>query len=196
MLGEEAEASAIGAVSEISTELDGALTELVSAGILTELRGQPEPLYRFRQALIRDATYRGLLRSRRRQLHARAAWHLETSATNRLSEVAAVLGHHFAAAGEDDRSVHYLELAADRADQIFANEEAIALYRRALAVIGVDVEGDESELAPAAARSVTAARLCEKLTDILTLIDRFDEARSAARAGLGDRAESQGIPIA
>ena len=51
-------------------------------------------------------------------------------------------------------------------------------------MIGVDVEGDESELAPVAARSVTAARLCEKLTDILKLIDRFDEARSAAPAGL------------
>ena len=127
-----------GAVCELEGGLDAALSELVSGGLLTEARSQPEPFYRFRHALIRDATYHGLLRSQRRQLHARAAWHLEVNAAERLAEVAAVLGRHFAAAGEDDRAVHYLELAGDHADQIFANEEAIASYRQALAVINGD----------------------------------------------------------
>ena len=122
-------------MSELGDELDDALAELVSAGLLTEVRSQPEPLYRFRHAVIAEATYHGLLRSQRRQLHARAAWDLEASATDRLEEVAAVLGRHFAAAGEDDRAVHYLEMAGDHAARIFANEEAIALYRQALAVI-------------------------------------------------------------
>jgi tetratricopeptide (TPR) repeat protein len=186
ILGEEAEPQAIGAVSELVAELDGALAELVSAGLLTEARGQPEPLYRFRHALIRDATYHGLLRSQRRQLHTRAAWHMEVNAGDRLAEVAGVLGRHFAAAGEKDRAAHYLELAGDHADQIFANDEAIALYSQALAVIGAGQdESGEREPTVVARRSATAARLYEKLTDILTLVDRYDEARSAARAGLG-----------
>ena len=122
-------------MSELGAELDDALAELVSAGLLTEVRSQPEPLYRFRHAVIGEATYNGLLRSQRRQLHARAAWDLEASATDRLEEVAAVLGGHFAAAGEADRAVHYLEMAGDHAARIFANEEAIASYRQALAVM-------------------------------------------------------------
>ena len=127
---------------ELDGELDDALAELVSGGLLVEARSQPEPLYRFRHALIREATYHGLLRSQRRQLHARAAWHLEANAAERLAEVAAVLGHHFAAAGEDDRAVHYLELAGDHADRIFANEEAIALYRQALAIANGEHTGE------------------------------------------------------
>ena len=60
-----------------------ALAELVSGGFLTEDGHEPEPLYRFRHALIRDAVYRGLLRPERRRLHARAAWHMEASCRRR-----------------------------------------------------------------------------------------------------------------
>ena len=185
VLGDEAERSAIGAVCELAGGLDAALSELVSGGLLTEARSQPEPFYRFRHALIRDATYHGLLRSHRRQLHARAAWYLEVGAAERLAEVAAVLGRHFAAAGEDDRAVHYFELAGDHADQIFAHEEAIASYRLALTVINGDRLANGAVPLPAASeRRVSAARICEKLTDLLMFIDRFEEARSAGLAGL------------
>ena len=69
--------------------------------MLTEVRQGPEPAYRFRHALIQEAIYGGMLRSQRRQLHARAAWGLEAASAERLEEVAAVLGHHYAAAGGD-----------------------------------------------------------------------------------------------
>jgi len=185
VLGEDLERSALGAVSELGPELDDALAELVSAGLLTEVQGQPEPLYRLRHAIIREATYNGLLRSQRRQLHARAAWDLEARATDRLEEVAAVLGGHFAAAGEVDRAVHYLEIAGDRATRVFANEEAIALYRQALAA--TDGEGGPSSPGQppvAASRTTTAVDLSEKLSLLLMLVDHFGEARTAALAGL------------
>ena len=106
-----------------------ALAELCATGLLTEVRQLPEPAYRFRHALIQEAIYRGMLRSQRRQLHARAAWGLEAASAERLEEVAAVLGHHYAAAGETERAVHYLEVAGDHAVSVFANDEAIASYR-------------------------------------------------------------------
>ncbi len=70
VLGEEFGRDALGAVSELGGELDDALAELVAAGLLTQPRRAPETLYRFRHALIQEATYNGLLRSQRRQLHA------------------------------------------------------------------------------------------------------------------------------
>jgi class 3 adenylate cyclase/tetratricopeptide (TPR) repeat protein len=185
VLGQDLERSALGAVSELGAELDDALAELVSAGLLTEVQGQPEPLYRLRHAIIREATYNGLLRSQRRQLHARAAWDLEARATGRLEEVAAVLGGHFAAAGEADRAVHYLEIAGDHAARVFANEEAHASYRQALAVL--EDEGWSSspgQPALAAGRTATAVDLCDKLSWLLMLVDRKGEARAAALEGL------------
>jgi class 3 adenylate cyclase/DNA-binding SARP family transcriptional activator/tetratricopeptide (TPR) repeat protein len=185
VLGEEAERSAISAVSELGSGLGEGLSELVSAALLAEAGNQPELFYRFRHALIRDATYSGLLRSQRRLLHARAAWHLEANAADRLEDVAAVLGRHFAIAGEPDRAIHYFELAGDNAVQIFANEEAIVSYRQALAVMSEGRGPSEAAQATVtSARSVTAARICEKLADLLLLIDRFGEARLAALDGL------------
>ena len=102
-------------MSELTDELDEALAELVSGGFLTEGGQQFEPVYRFRHALIRDAVYWSLLRSERRRLHTRAAWHMEASAGDGLEDDAAFVGQHWAAAGQDDRAIHYFEMAADRA---------------------------------------------------------------------------------
>ena len=101
----------------------------------------PEPAYRFRHALIQEATYGGMLRRQRRQLHARAAWGLEAASADRLEEMAAVLGHHYAAAGESERAVRYLEVAGDHAAGVFANDEALASYSRALEIVDQDRPG-------------------------------------------------------
>ena len=185
VLGQEIERPALAAVSELGDELDEAVGEVVSAGLLVEVGGQAEHLYRFRHALIREATYSGLLRSQRRQLHARAAWDLETRSTGRIDEVAAVLGGHFAAAGEAGRAATYLEMAGDRAVRIFANEEAIDLYRQALAVTE---RGDKTVGAArndlGHAEVTSAVTVHEKLAAVLILIDRFNEARAVALDGL------------
>ena len=141
VLSQAVERITLGVVSELDADLDDAIAEVISAGLIVEVPGQPEPRYRFRHALIGEATYGGLLRSQRRQLHARAAWDLEARSAGRLDEVAAVLGGHLAAAGQAERAAHYLELAGDRAARVFANDEAIDLYRQALAVIDGDDEG-------------------------------------------------------
>ncbi len=108
--------------------------------------------------------------------------------------MAAVLGRHFAAAGEEERAIHYLDLAGDHAAQMFANEEAIALYRQVLAVAGCElVPGNAVVATFGPTRPVTAARICEKLADILTLIDRFDEARSTVVSGLASLGPEDGL---
>jgi tetratricopeptide (TPR) repeat protein len=185
VLGPEIERPALEVVSELDAELDDAIAEVISAGLLVEVTGQPEPRYRFRHALIREATYNGLLRSQRRQLHARAAWDLETRCAGRLDELAAVLGGHLAVAGQGERAAHFLELAGDRAARIFANEEAIGLYRQVLAVIdGGDKKLGSAQRLLAPPEFSTGVDVCEKLAALLQLIDRFDEARIVALDGI------------
>jgi adenylate cyclase len=184
ILGDDAERRAIGAVSQLTTELDAALSELVSGGFLIEDGRQLEPFYRFRHILIRDAVYQSLLRSERRRLHARAAWHMEVSAGDGLADMAAHLGQHWAAAGENDRAMYYFEMAADRAARDYANEESVALYRRAISLVCTDAIAGVSPSPSTSIISPRLSRYYEKLCSILTLVDSFVEAGTAAKEGI------------
>jgi tetratricopeptide (TPR) repeat protein len=95
-----------------------------------------KPTFRFRHALIQEATYLGLLRNDRRALHASAARALESASECQLDEVATVLGRHYAIAEDAGRALRYLELGGDHATDAFANDEAIASFREALAATG------------------------------------------------------------
>ena len=154
-------------------------------GLLSEVRQLPEPVYRFRHALIQEATYRGLLNSQRRALHARAAWGLETASADRLEEVAAVLGHHFYMAGEADRAVQHFEVAAGHAAAIFAIEEAVSSYCSALEVV------DQESGSPTMAKA--AVELRYKLAGVLWRNNRFGEAREVLHQALGLIAPDQPV---
>lgn len=159
-------------------------TPAALAPVLGELRASdlvhPEPhesagpVFRFRHALIQEATYLALLRAERRDLHGRAARALEAATSGRHAEVAAILGRHYATAEIADRALHYLELAGDHATDSFANEEAVASFREALAV--TERAGDD--MAP------DAVRLHAKLANVLWRTARRAEARAAFHAAL------------
>jgi len=96
---------------------------------------------------------------------------------DRLDEVAAVLGHHYAMAGETERAVHYLEVAADHAASVFANDEAIALYRKALGLVAEQPTAD--------AMAKAGVELRARLAEVLLHTGRHGEAREALQEALG-----------
>jgi len=144
---------------------------------------EPEPIYRFRHALIQEAVYNSLLGAERRLLHGRAAWALEAAAGERTEEVAAVLGRHFAAAGEKDRALRYYKQAGDHATDAFANDEAIASFEAALAIVrqpplvGQPVTSQHVAGSPEADNA--AADLLAKLANVLWRTGRRGAARNA-----------------
>ena len=77
VLGVEFGLPALRAVTGLNDQLDGVVAELCAAGMLVEVPRQAERAYRFRHALMQEATYKGLLRAQRQQLHARVAWSVE-----------------------------------------------------------------------------------------------------------------------
>jgi tetratricopeptide (TPR) repeat protein len=155
VLGTDFSLPALTAVCAADEPPVAAVRELRSADLIHEA----DAMYRFRHALIKDAIYNSLPRAVRRQLHGRAAWALEAAAAG-SAEAAAVLGGHFAAAGEDEHAVRYLQLAGDHATDVFANDEAVASYRAALAVS-------------------QEAGLYAKLANILWRVAQRDQARVA-----------------
>lgn len=170
VLGVEFAFSALKAVTDLDGRLEEVVAELCAAGLLAEVPRQAERAYRFRHALMQEATYKGLLRAQRRQLHARAAWSLEASSPDRLEEVAALLGHHYAAAGERHRAVHYFEVAGDHAVAAFAHEEAVSSYREALSILAEDPSGADFN-------SKASVELRAKLAEVLWHTGRHGESR-------------------
>ena len=173
VLGAEFPRALLTAMGPADDPLAQVLDELCASDLLQEAAGLPEPTFRFRHALIQEAIYNGLVRTDRRLLHGRVAWALEAASEGR-SEVAAVLGRHFAAAGEAECAVRYLEIAGDHAAGAFANDEAVSSFRAALAVVG----DQPARMADA------AAELQGKLANVLWRTGRRGEARQALRDAL------------
>ena len=114
------------------------LDEAMEARVVTEVPGTIGRL-RFAHALIRDAAYHSMTRSRRIELHHRMGEALEILHESELEPHLAQLAHHFfeaAAGGTGDKAVGYARRAAARAVALLAYEEAVRLYEMALAALG------------------------------------------------------------
>jgi predicted ATPase/class 3 adenylate cyclase len=178
VLGAEFTQELLAAVTPAGARLESILDELCASDLLHEVPDSSEPIFRFRHALIQEATYLGLLREQRRSLHGRAASALEAASGGRREEAAAVLGHHYAAAQDGERAMYYLELAGDHAADTFANDEAESSYRSALTLAH---RQDNARLRTANA----AARLQEKLANVLWRTGQREAAREVFRAAVG-----------
>jgi class 3 adenylate cyclase len=119
-----------------------ALSELQRLDLVVEERRCPVPEYRFRHGLVQEAAYISLLEERRRELHRVVGTALEELHGDELSEAYGLLARHFAEADEPAKTAHYLLGAGDAARAIYADDEAIAHYRRALSFL--DRLGDAS----------------------------------------------------
>jgi class 3 adenylate cyclase/tetratricopeptide (TPR) repeat protein len=114
----------------------GALSALEASDLLREGGSGEEQGYRFKHALIREATYRSLLRRRRQELHARAAEGIEELYPNRRDELVGLLALHSSAAGDDERALRYHRRAGEAARAIHSPEEAVEHYDAALEAAG------------------------------------------------------------
>jgi predicted ATPase len=129
--------------------LKAALDRLAEADILLVQGLPPNADYRFKHALIQDAAYENLLKSRRQTLHRRVAEILR----DRFAELAAaqpeVLAHHFTQAGLTDAAIEWWGKAGKGAIKRSANLEAIAHLTKGLEILKTQPETsarDQQEL--------------------------------------------------
>ena len=109
------------------------MERLVEADILFIEGDRPRANYRFKHALIQDAAYESLLKSRRRTLHRRAAELLRDSPERAAAEPEAI-ARHFTDAGLDDLAIEWWGKAGDQALRRSAFQEAIAHLGKAIAM--------------------------------------------------------------
>ncbi len=111
------------------------LDEVIALDYVAPAIGLGDHRYRFAHVLICDALYRRLPSARRAALHQRVGEALEQVYRGDLDSRAIELAHHYLkAAGEDGSpsSLHYLQLAGERALAALAYEEAVRLFEAAL----------------------------------------------------------------
>ncbi len=127
--------------------------------------------YRFGHALFQDYVYKQLSLGERRLLHGDVAAALEKLCDGRLDEMAVQLAHHFQKADDYGRAFWYLTLAAERASRLYANDEAIEHYTRAIEVA--------ERVSPDA---VSLAKLYRGRGLVCEMLGEFDQARADHKA--------------
>src|SRR5262249_38696907 len=123
--------------------------------------------YAFKHALVRDAAYDSLLKSKRKQFHARIAEVLSKSG-NVHDAPPEVLAHHFMEAGEVERAADHWFQAANYAGVRYANHEAMAHCTKALAAL--------AHLSPSPERTKMELGARIILADGLRITDSHSEA--------------------
>lgn len=92
----------------------------------------PDSCYRFKHALIQEAAYESLLRSRRREIHARIAEALVRLQPEIVETAPETLAAHLARAGDTAGAAEYWQRAGRLAQRNSAYREAIGAYQSAL----------------------------------------------------------------
>ena len=148
------------------------LTTLEASGLIHLAQTEPEIEYLFRHALVQEAAYETLVKTERKRLHRAAGEALEWLYPERADELAAILAHHFAAAGDDEKGVAYSRRAARKAVAMYAYDEAVQHLQTAL------------HLSEASEPSETRLAVLEELADGYCLLRQGTRAISLYQAAL------------
>jgi serine/threonine protein kinase/predicted ATPase len=135
-LGREFSYELLAAVADVDEPtLQAGLAMLGQADILYPKGRPPRCTYIFKHAILEDALYNSLIKSRRQEFHKRIAETLEA----RFAQVAAtqpeLLGHHFTEAGLTRQAVGYWLKAGLQSRERSADQEAIGHLTKGLALV-------------------------------------------------------------
>jgi predicted ATPase len=136
VIGREFSYPLIAAAAAISENVlrDG-LAQLVAAELIYQRGIPPDATYQFKHALVQDASYASLVRSRRQQLHGQIANALEEQFPDVVAREPEILAHHFTAAGLTERGIFYWQRAGQQASDRSANVEAAAYFNVGLELL-------------------------------------------------------------
>jgi predicted ATPase len=121
--------------------LDDALEQLVKAEMIFRRGSPPDAEYIFKHALVQDAAYGTLLRSRRQLLHARITAALEGQFPEMVEMQPELLARHCTEAGLADRALGHWLKAAQQSIARWALTEAVAQLRKGLEIVSALPDG-------------------------------------------------------
>ncbi|MGY4314069.1 putative ATPase [Bradyrhizobium sp. JR3.5] len=190
-IGREFSHELIEAVASLSPEsLEAALERLTASGLISRRGTPPEATYSFKHALVQDAAYVTMLKSRRRQLHANIAKVLVERFAALAETLPEVVAHHFTEAGRASEAiVHWLK-AGRLARARSANREAVSSFERARILLEALPESQFTleqgcdlrlELRPVLLELGRGQRMLECLREAEALAERLNDDRRRSR---------------
>jgi class 3 adenylate cyclase/tetratricopeptide (TPR) repeat protein len=111
------------------------LETLVGSGLVTQRDAPPPVTYTFRHALIQDAAYDSMLKSRRSELHARIAQVMERDFADLVANAPEGLAHHQTQAGHLAEAIPLWRRAGTLAVGRVALKEAVAHFQKGLTLV-------------------------------------------------------------
>ena len=144
-IGREFDAELAFRVAELPPqELMAAADEAIAERLVADLGDE---CYSFSHALVRDTLYQELSPAQRSRLHERIGLALEEICGGDPSERLGELAHHFLAAaprGDLAKTIDYAERSGEQDMEQLAYEDAVEVYGRALEVLELSDEPDET----------------------------------------------------
>ena len=125
------------------TVLQDALARLTEAELVIMRGTPPDASFAFKHALVQDAAYSTMLRSRRQQLHGAIALLMEKRFPELAAATPEVLAQQFEGAAQTEKAVQYWRQAGNRYLRRFAMKEAIAHYSNGLRLVAAMPETPE-----------------------------------------------------
>jgi AAA ATPase domain len=155
-------------------ELRLGLDRLAEAGLLFCHGTAPQSSYLFKHALVQDAAYGTLLRSRRQELHARIGKVLTDKFPETVDTQPEILAHHFTQAGLVEPAIEFSRRAGVRSIDRSAHAEAAGHFERALNLL--------EKLVPSQQRDERELELTLALAVPLIAVHGFGSLRVETRA--------------
>ena len=140
-------------------DVQSALDALIRADLIYMQGRPPRATYQFKHALIRDAAYEGLLKTERRELHARVARTIGEQFPALAAAQPVLLARHWTEAAEAEPAIAAWKNAGQAALARCAFKEAEEAYRQASASL--------NRLPPSETRDRNELYLCSALVRVL-----------------------------
>jgi DNA-binding response OmpR family regulator/predicted ATPase len=135
-IGREFSHRLLASVAPISGQsLQDTLAQLTIHDLIFVRGGPSDAIYIFKHALVQDAAYGTLVRSKRQQLHGRIVDALERGFGEIVETQPELLAHHLIQAGLPEPAIDYLQKAGQRTIGRSANLEAIGHLTQALKLL-------------------------------------------------------------
>jgi predicted ATPase len=139
------------------------MEKMLKTGLVKErvIRGQG--VYSFADVIVRDVVHEEVSLLRHMKLHAAVGGALEKAYTGKIDEHLGELAYHFLEGGDKDKALDYFAKAGEKAQRIYAPDEASSYFQNALELLE-EKEGNLQE----------KANVTERLGDLTWWIGKPD----------------------
>jgi len=124
---------------------------------------EDEDLFRFSHGLIQMTTYENIAKPLRKQLHGQVAEHLEDIFSEEIENYYFDIGYHYQSSGEHSKAFEYLFKAGEKAEDLFAYEDALDMFEKCL------------ELGRKATPKKNIWKVLEKIGDVNSILGNYDD---------------------